>query len=101
MDLFVALGDMEEQQLGGAVDPNPLREALSSDMKSHFRIGKACCQGGHNGSSMAVEPFQHRTMQLELLHLVSVRIIQIPLTCQTDVFAAACHHLMSWSAILY
>ena len=47
MDLFVALGDMEQQQLGGAVDPNPLREALSSDMKSHFRIGKACCKGGH------------------------------------------------------
>lgn len=44
MDLFQALSEKEQQQIGGAVDPNPLREALSSFMdfvtgrplESHF-----------------------------------------------------------------
>lgn len=40
MDLFGALDEKEQQQLGGAVDPNPLREALSSYMDSDFRMGK-------------------------------------------------------------
>ena len=38
MDLFRALNEKEQQQIGGAVDPNPLREALSSFMD--FVTGK-------------------------------------------------------------